>query len=74
MEVNNQLHAPVTLLPEKATPVPIEEDPGWAPEPVWMLWRRQDRQGTYNVTMRRVRATIVEVEKRKVLHILRVCL
>jgi len=31
-------------------------------------------QGTYHVTLRRVRATIVVVEKQAVLHILRVCL
>jgi hypothetical protein len=66
MKVNSQPHAPVTILPEKATPVPIEEVTGWAPEPVWLLWRRQDGQCTYNVTMRLVRATIVEVEKHKV--------
>ena len=35
---------------------------------------KQDRQRTYNVTMRRVRATIVAVEKQYVLQILSVCL
>ena len=35
---------------------------------------QQDRQCTYNVTIRRVRATIVAAEKQKVLHILSVCL
>ena len=34
----------------------------------------QDRQCTYNVTLRRFRATIVAVEKQYVLHILSVCL
>jgi len=33
----------------------------------------QDRQCTYNVTLRRVRATIVTVEKQRVLHKLSVC-
>ena len=32
------------------------------------------RQCTYNVTLRRVRATIVVVDKQYVLHILSVCL
>jgi len=35
---------------------------------------KQDRQRTYNVTMGRVRAAIVLVEKQCVLHILSVCL
>jgi hypothetical protein len=35
--------------------------------------KKQDRQCTYNVTLRRVRVTIV-VEKQEVLHILSVCL
>jgi len=34
----------------------------------------QDRQCTYNVTLRRVRVTTVAVEKQQVLHILSVCL
>ena len=34
----------------------------------------QDKQCTYNVTLRRVRATIVVVEKQWVLHILSVCI
>jgi len=34
---------------------------------------KQERQYSYNVTLRRVRATIVAVEKQYVLHILSVC-
>ena len=34
----------------------------------------QDRQYTYNVTLRRVRATIFAVEKQRVLHKLSVCI
>jgi len=34
---------------------------------------KQDKQYTYNVTLRRIHATIAEVEKQQVLHILRVC-
>jgi len=33
MEVSGQLHAPAVL-----PPVPTEQEPGWAPEPVWMRW------------------------------------
>jgi len=35
---------------------------------------RQDRQCTYNVTMKRVRTTIVAAEKQLVSHIMSVCL
>ena len=35
---------------------------------------QQDKQCTYNVTLRRVRVTIAAVEKKQVLHILSVCL
>jgi hypothetical protein len=35
--------------------------------------RTRDRQRTCNVTMRRVRATIVAAEKQKVLHIVCIC-
>jgi hypothetical protein len=35
---------------------------------------QQDRQYTHNVTLRRVRATIVAMEKQYLLHVLSVCL
>jgi len=35
--------------------------------PISMIKLKQDRQGTYNVTLRRVRATVV-VEKEWVIH------
>ena len=35
--------------------------------------KQQDRQCTYNVTFRRVRAINVEMEKLHVLHILSIC-
>ena len=35
---------------------------------------QQDRQCAHNVTLRRVRATIVAVEKQKMLHMLSACL
>jgi hypothetical protein len=38
------------------------------------LKRKQDRQCTYNVTLRLVRATVVAVKKQLVLHNLRVCI
>jgi len=34
---------------------------------------QQDKQCTYNVTLRRVRVTVVPMEKQSVLHILCVC-
>jgi len=36
--------------------------------------KKQDRQYTFYITLRRVRATIVAVENQQVLHILSVCL
>jgi hypothetical protein len=36
MEVSGQRHAPAALLPPgKGPPVPIVQEAGWAPEPVW---------------------------------------
>jgi hypothetical protein len=36
MGVSGQRHAPAALYPRgKGRPVPIEQEAGWAPEPVW---------------------------------------
>jgi hypothetical protein len=36
MGVSGQRHAPAALYPrEKGPPVPIVQEAGWAPEPVW---------------------------------------
>jgi hypothetical protein len=36
MGVSGQHHAPAALLPPgKGPPVPIVQEAGWAPEPVW---------------------------------------
>jgi hypothetical protein len=35
MEVSGQLNAPA----RKKSPVPIEQEAEWAPEPVWTFWR-----------------------------------
>jgi hypothetical protein len=36
MGVSGQRHAPAALCPgETTTPVPIEQEAGWASEPVW---------------------------------------
>jgi hypothetical protein len=37
MVVSGQLHAPPALAQGKNTPLPIEQEVGWAPEPVWTL-------------------------------------
>jgi hypothetical protein len=42
MEVSRQLHTPATLPPGKEHPVPIAQEAGWAPDPVWTLWRREN--------------------------------
>jgi hypothetical protein len=35
MGMNGQRHAPAAFTPRKGSPVPIVQDAGWAPEPVW---------------------------------------
>jgi hypothetical protein len=41
MEVSGQLHDTAALPPGKELPVPIGYEAGWAPESVWLRWRRQ---------------------------------
>jgi len=36
MEMRDQFHVPASLLP-----VPIGQEAGWAPQPVWMECRRE---------------------------------
>jgi hypothetical protein len=38
--VSSQLHAPASLPPRKESPVPIWQEVGWAPGPVWTTWRK----------------------------------
>jgi hypothetical protein len=38
-KVSGQLHVQPVLAPGQKTPVPTEYETGWAPEPVWTLWR-----------------------------------
>jgi hypothetical protein len=40
---SGQLHAPAALSPGKKPPVPVEEEAGRTPEPVWQLWSREKR-------------------------------
>jgi hypothetical protein len=37
-----QLHVPAALPLGKQTPVGIGWEAGWAPEPVWARWRREE--------------------------------
>jgi hypothetical protein len=41
MEVSGQLHAPAALSSGKGAMVPIGQEAGWAPEPVWTRWWRE---------------------------------
>jgi hypothetical protein len=41
MEVSSQIHTPAVLSPGKMVPVPIREEAGWAPEPVWTRKREK---------------------------------
>jgi hypothetical protein len=40
--VSGQLHAPNVLPRGKEPPVPIGKGAGWAPEPIWTMWRREN--------------------------------
>jgi hypothetical protein len=44
MEVSNQHHAPVALSSGKEPPVPIEQEAGLAPEPVWTVVGKSDHE------------------------------
>jgi hypothetical protein len=41
MEVSGEPHTPAILRPGKQCPVPSVQEAGWAPEPIWILWRRK---------------------------------
>jgi hypothetical protein len=41
MDVSSQLYALAVLLLAKEPPVPTEEEPEQAPEPVLMLWKEK---------------------------------
>jgi len=45
MGISGQLHVPATLARVQVIPVPTEELAGWAPEPVWILKRREKYLG-----------------------------
>jgi hypothetical protein len=38
----DELHVAAALSPEKQTPVPTGYEAGWAAEPVWKLWSREE--------------------------------
>jgi len=42
VEVSGELRVPVTLPSGKEHPTHIEYETGWAPEPVWTRWRREE--------------------------------
>jgi hypothetical protein len=40
--MSGQFYATATLPRGKTPTVPIEKEAGWAPEPVWTTWRREN--------------------------------
>ena len=41
MNVSGQYHDPVAL-PQGKNPGPMEKEAGWAPEPIWTLWKGEN--------------------------------
>jgi hypothetical protein len=50
MGVSGQLHAPASLYPGKGPPVPIVQEAGWAPEPVWTLLLKLKKKSNSHLT------------------------
>jgi hypothetical protein len=42
MEVSGQLHAPASLSPGREVSYTCDKKAGWAPDPVWALWRGEE--------------------------------
>ena len=42
MEVSGQFHPSAALPLRREPPVGLKERPGWASEPVWMLWNIEE--------------------------------
>jgi hypothetical protein len=42
LELSGQLHTPAALPLEKEPLVTTGQETGWAPEPIWMTWRREN--------------------------------
>jgi len=42
MNVSGQIYAPAALFSVNEPSVPVEQEAGWAPQPVWTLWRREN--------------------------------
>jgi hypothetical protein len=40
--MSGQLHTQAALPPGKQAPVPIRQEAGWAAEPVWTTWGREN--------------------------------
>jgi hypothetical protein len=51
MGVSGQRHAPAVLYPREKTPVPIVQEAGWDPEPVWTQ-RLQEKSSAGDRTRR----------------------
>ena len=78
MRVGGQRHAPAALYPRKGDPVPIVQEAGWAPGPVWTdaenlaptFIRSPDRQvraeSLYRLSYTGPRPSIQKSYKRKI--------
>lgn len=52
MEVPGQHHALAGLLLVKEPPVPIGQEAGWVPQPVWAFWRGEEFLATAGIEPR----------------------
>jgi hypothetical protein len=61
LEVSGQLHSQAALPPGEEPPVPIGQEAGWAPEPVWTMWRRENSCAYRDSNFRRGRNLLVKI-------------
>jgi hypothetical protein len=53
MEVSGRLHALAALPRREVAALPLEEEAGWTPEPIWTMWRK-------NLALPRIRNPTVQ--------------
>ena len=50
VQVNGQLHEPISLLKRKEDPLTTDQEAGWVPEPVWKFKESENLAHARNLT------------------------